>query len=238
MSQIIQIMARDNHIFRIYFNKAQGRVKGAIILLHEIFGITDFIKLLSLEWANKGYHVFVPALYDRLGREAVCSYDSKGYEQALANKQQLLSQVNKEGLTGYDISLCDIEATMDYLRIHELKWIGMIGLSFGGTLAWLSACRLNDLKSVCAYYGTHIYQFIQEIPKCPMLMHCGDADELLTITQVKEIHDKHPEVVINMYNAAHGFRCNDSQDYNQFAADSSDQKTFAFFTKNAMVVEA
>jgi carboxymethylenebutenolidase len=236
MSSVIQLTANDKHRFNAYICTPPGEPQGAIIILHEIFGLTDFIKNIARYWADKGYYTVVPALYDRVEKDIAVPYDQAGYEQALRYKQKALSLTNKEGKSGWSLQLADIEATKEYLKNKIAKPVSIIGFSWGATLGWLSACRLSDIKCVSAYYGTHINQFVAEQPKCPIMLHCGEKDDLFTLPHVKNIQQAHPEVVIHTYNATHGFRCDAwgkgtfdiDQKFDAQASSLADERTIKF----------
>lgn len=237
MSEFIQLNAKDGHVFDAYFCEEKNP-KASIIILHEIFGLNDFIKSICREWSQKGYLVLAPALYDRLEKNIAIPYNAQGYNKALEAKQKVLMKTNKQGISGWDLQLYDIEATIKYLKNKFSLPLGMMGFSWGGTLSWLSACRLTGMDAVVAYYGTHIYQFIDEKPLYPMMLHCGEHDDLLTVHQVKEISEKHPKLNIYIYqDATHGFRCNAwqncgehvSQQFNGSASLLADNRTAEFF---------
>lgn len=240
MTAFITLTADDNHQLDANFCHAVGEVKGALIILHEIFGLTNFIKDICHYWSSQGYHAIAPALYDRLERKFVFTYNQNGYEKAISAKQKILSLKNHEGISGWDLQLYDINAAIKYLQLNFAYPINIIGFSWGGTLGWLAASRLKDINAVSAYYGTHIYQFINEKPKYPVILHCGEKDDLLTIKQVAEIQEKHPQVIIHTYPATHAFRCdawvnsdkNVGQQYDAEASQLADERTAEFFEKS------
>jgi len=194
----IKLTSQDNHQFDTYECKPESDALGSIIVLHEIFGITPFIEEVCKKLSVKGYHTVAPALYDRYERNLVIPYSEEGYEKALISKQKALN---------WEQQLLDIDATKRYLLNAGASKIGIIGFSWGATLGWLAGCRLKNISCVVCYSGPHIFQFVNEVPKCAMLLHFADQDELVPLEQVMQIHEQHPAVEIYNYPAPHAFYC-------------------------------
>lgn len=218
-----KLTAADQHQFDCYQFIENLNPQVGFIVLHEIFGITKFIKNMCTLWALHGYHVVAPALYDRLEPHVAIPYTEQGYEQALAYKQKVLN---------WDQQLADIQATIDYLKQQGLSHIVVLGYSWGGTLSWLSACRLRNINRAISYYGTHIYQFKDEKPQCPCLLHFADQDDLVPQQHVTEIAQVHPSVEIITHPATHGFRCEDWQGGNDQAYNAKVSEQADHITKN------
>ena len=60
----IGLTAEDGHEFDAYAVKADDPI-GNIVLIQEIFGITDHIQSVCQRFAIHGYNVIAPAIYDR-----------------------------------------------------------------------------------------------------------------------------------------------------------------------------
>lgn len=225
----ITLHADDNHKFDCYQFTEDKDAKVGLILLHEIFGMTTFIKNMCRLWAKKGCRVIAPALYDRLESNIVIPYTEDGYKQALDYKQKLLN---------WELQVADIESAKKHLRQHGVSQVVVLGYSWGGTLAWLSACRLSGIDCAISYYGTHIYQFRNEIPKAPCLLHFAEQDDLVPMRDVNEIIDLHPSIKVFIYQATHGFRCEDwqgghGQQYSEQISNLADTNTEKFLLKIA-----
>ncbi len=235
MSTTIKLTSQDNHTFQTYFCEAHEKTaKASLIILHEIFGLTPFIRSLCEYWAAQGYHTLAPSLYDRLGENIVFSYSDKDYGKALATKEKLLEKTN--GDSELYLPLLDIDATKNYLQNRYHFPVMILGLSFGGTLGWLAAARLNGIAAISAYYGTHIHLLSEEQPRCPIILHCAEKDDLLPLDAIQSIAARNPFVEIHTYPATHGFRCSTMEKLadQQFCKEASleaDKKTDAFFNQ-------
>lgn len=231
MSDIIKITVSDGHQYDAYFCEPKEAPKGIISVIHEIFGLTQFIKDVCEQWAAQGYYAIAPSLYDRLEKNIVIGYEEENYKYALDTKQLLMNVSNKQGLLGWDLQLLDIQAALLYGQENLNLPVAITGFSWGGTLSWLAACRLENIRCVVSYYGTHIYQFMSEKPKCPLLLHAADYDDLLTAEQVAEIKQDHPDITVYQYPAHHAFRCHDGKNYDKSASQLADARTVKFFNK-------
>lgn len=236
MQSKLIIKAEDNHQFDAYVAKPEGEARAAIIVMHEIFGVTDFIKEMCELWAGEGYLAIAPSLYDRLQRDIVFAYDKKSFDAALATKAELMATKNISGITSWELQLIDIDATIAYLQQqHPQLAIGMTGFCWGGTMCWLSSCRLQGLRCVCSYYGTNTYDFKDETPKTPFMLHAADFDEYLSKAQVDELEDLHTAIEIYRYPAMHAFRCSHlSSSYAPKASAEADDRSKAFFAKHLL----
>ena len=58
--------AFDGFEFSAYHAKPGDARRGGLVLIQEIFGITDHIRELADSFAEEGYETIAPAFYDRL----------------------------------------------------------------------------------------------------------------------------------------------------------------------------
>lgn len=226
---IAKITCTDGHILSAYIAEPQVKAKGAILVLHEIYGMTTFIKAICDAWAREGYVAIAPALYDRLEPNVVIDYEGRNYENALDMRARLMHVQNSDGLSSWDLQLFDIESTMTYVSLKYHVRLGLLGFSWGGSLAWLAACRFDGISCVSSYYGTHTYEFIDETPKCPLMLHAGVRDELLTADKVHYIRERHPDVLIYSYDSAHAFCCPMHSNYVEEECLLADRRTKELF---------
>jgi carboxymethylenebutenolidase len=218
---MVSIQAQDAHPLDAYFCPAQASTVG-IVIIQEIFGVNAFIKSIAEYWAQQGYQTCAPALFDRVEKNVEVPYAElkKGFEYL-------------EKVMNWEKQLLDIDAAKQYLISQGAKKIAVMGFCWGGTLAWLSACRLSGLSAASCYYGGNIANFKDEKPRCPVLMHYGTEDIYVTSDQVTQIRDAQPQAEIFIYpNAGHGFRCNHRADYQAAAAELADSRTKAFLKQH------
>ena len=69
--KIIKITAEDGHTFDAFQAIPQGNAKGGLVILQEIFGMTEQLKNVTRFWAKQGYASILPAMYDRIKPEII-----------------------------------------------------------------------------------------------------------------------------------------------------------------------
>jgi carboxymethylenebutenolidase len=208
-------LAKDGHIVDLYVAKPKSEAGATVIVLQEIFGITDHIKDVCKQYAAHGYLAIAPALFDRIKKNIVLDYSSfaegRDYKMQLQDEQVLL----------------DIAASAATAE-NDLK-VAVIGFCFGGALSYLASTRLN-LDCAISYYGGGIAEkYINQNPLCPIMYHFGALDPIIPSTDVAAIQSNHPEGVFHIYeDAGHGFNCSDRRDYHSESAKIAFARSLEF----------
>jgi len=208
-------LAKDGHIVDLYVAKPKSEAVATVIVLQEIFGITDHIKDVCKQYAAHGYLAIAPALFDRIKKNIVLDYSSieegRDYKMQLQDEQVLL-----------DIAAAAATAE------NDLK-VAVLGFCFGGALSYLASTRLN-LNCAISYYGGGIAEkYINQNPLCPIMYHFGALDPIIPSTDVAAIQSNHPEGVFHIYdNAGHGFNCSDRRDYHSESAKIAFARSLEF----------
>jgi len=65
MGKMIRMTMSDGAEIAVYHAEAEGVRRGGLVLVQEIFGVTDHIRELCDEYAADGYEVLSPAIFDR-----------------------------------------------------------------------------------------------------------------------------------------------------------------------------
>lgn len=211
-------MARDGHEFAAYLAGTHGRPRGAVVILQEIYGVNEHIRAVVEQYAAAGYLCIAPALFDRIGRNIELGYGPDQREQGRGYVLQLeRSQVVR-----------DLSAACAVVR-HAGR-LALVGFGWGGQLAWLGAGELGVDASV-AYYGTRIWEFLNPLPKCPMLLHFGTADPLIPAANVERIRAAFPQGIYHLYPAGHGFNGVGRPGYDERSAALAWQYTQEFLAQ-------
>jgi len=218
MGRSIRLEAADGHEFDAYRAEAPGKPRGGIVVLQEIFGVNAHIRAVADEFASEGYAVLAPAVFDRVARNVDMGYGEEETKAGRAYRTEL----------GFDAPMLDIAAAIAALR--PAGKVGVVGFCWGGSLAWLAACRLDPACAVC-YYGAQIKDFLGERPRAPVIMHFGEKDPLIPKEAVAAIRAAHPKIPIYTYAAGHGFNCDMRTDYDADAAMLALERTFEHIRK-------
>jgi len=103
----------------------------------------------------------------------------------------------------------------------------VVGYCLGGSLAWLAATRLHPAAAV-GYYGGRIAQYASEQPQCPVMLHFGEKDAHIGPEEIAKIREAHPDIPVFLYDAGHGFNCDQRPDYDAASARLARQRTLEF----------
>ncbi|MGH7005392.1 MAG: dienelactone hydrolase family protein, partial [Alphaproteobacteria bacterium] len=101
---------------------------------------------------------------------------------------------------------------------------------WGGAAAWVCATRIG-VPSV-GYYGGGITAMPPAEPKGPVELHFGAKDAMIPLDGVRKFQAAHAEIPIFVYEADHGFNCDERPSYNKKAAEIALQRTLAFFAQH------
>ena len=221
MSKHVKLQASDGHELDAYVAEPEGKPRGGLVVVQEVFGVNEHIRAVADRFAKEGYYAVAPAIFDRVQRNVELGYDGEGMREGmgLAGKLDMGNAVK------------DVEAALQYAEKQTGKKAGVVGFCFGGTLAWLSATRLAPAAAV-GYYGGYIAKFAAETPKAPVLLHFGKHDEHIPASDVAKVQAAHPEVPIYLYDAGHGFNCDMRGSFDQKAASEAMARTLEFLNKH------
>lgn len=213
-----QLTASDGHKFNCWMTKAEGPPKGGLVILQEIFGVTDQLKNVAARYAKLGYDVAIPALFDREQRDAVVPFD----QAPVARELMLSMQLEK--------TMLDIEAAVETLRDGGHK-VGVMGFCWGGGLAFRAAQTLN-IAGAISFYGTQLPKYMDAPLKAPVLGLFGETDDHTPPEVVAKVEAYFDDVDIHMYAAGHAF-ANEMrpQIYDQTAAEDAHAKSAAFLDR-------
>jgi carboxymethylenebutenolidase len=121
---------------------APGRRPGVIVAF-EMFGLTSYVRQVTDRIAELGYVAIAPDFYHRTAPGIELGSDPADRSRGL----ELLEQVTRPGALG------DVRAAMAHLHgsVGTTPKTGMVGLSFGGHIAYFAATQL-DLAATVAFY--------------------------------------------------------------------------------------
>lgn len=219
MGEVVQLeSARDGFAFDAYRATPTDARRGGLVICHAIWGVTPHLRDLADGFAEDGYEVLVPSLFDRFQK----GFAERDTDPALFQRQDGFARATHWGADVLD----GVQAAIDALSPP----VFLLGFCFGGATAWLAASRCTGLSAVASYYGGQITDYLSETPKVPTILHLGKSDELIPPADVAAIREAHPELPVYMYDAGHAFVAP-----NGFHADSarlSRLRTLALFARN------
>jgi carboxymethylenebutenolidase len=208
----------DGFAFDAYHAKPNDARRGGLLLIQEIFGVTDHIRELADGFAEDGYEVIAPAFYDRLEKGFAADYSQASIQKGVRYSQG----------TPWDQVAADAQAAIDALK----EPVFVTGFCWGGAATWLAACRCEGLSAAASFYGRWISELVTETPRCPIILHFGKKDASIPPARVDEIAEAHPDVPIYRYDAGHGFVSDRRSDYEPDSARLARLRTLAFFANH------
>ncbi len=204
-----------------YHIGAQGARKGGLVLVQEIFGVTDHIKRTCDQFAGAGFEVLAPSLYDREEKHFTAAYDPAGLEKAMGTAQK----------TGIEAPMSDIQACIDRLA-QAGGPVFITGYCYGGSVTWLAACRCSGLAAASGFYGGLIANYAGETPRAPVILHFGEKDALIPMDDVRKVEAAHKDVPVYVYDADHGFCSDRPANYDAAACGLARRRTLDLFAKH------
>lgn len=193
-----------------------------IVIIHEIFGLTENIKDIAQRFADVGYVALAVDLFTGRNR-TVCMFRFMG--------QMLLTPLN-------NTSVHALKEALTFLAQQpgvDAEKLGAIGFCMGGGFAIAWACTDNRLKAIAPYYGSNPRPLEAVSRLCPVVGSYPDKD--FTTAQGQKL-----DVELDRYNVAHDIKIypgakhsffNDKgRNYNEAAAKDSWQRVMAFFQEH------
>ena len=208
----------DRFHFAAYQVGAQTRRRGSLVLIQEIFGVNANIRALADSFAEEGFDVLAPSLFDRIVPDFQAGYDSDG----VARGKSLAEQTEWATVAG------DVQACIDLLQPPVFA----AGFCWGGSATWVAAARCGGLSAASAFYGRLIPQLLDLEPRCPIMLHFGERDATIPMEEVEKIRAARPDVPIHTYDAGHGFFSDRRADHEPEAAAEARRRTLAFFEQH------
>ncbi len=214
------------HVWRPVSGSGPG-----ILLLQEIFGVSDYIISRAQDLAALGYVVLAPEIYWRIGASRV-ENGPDALEQAFALAQQV----------DWDAAVTDGAAALEELgRLPGVAGgTGLVGFCFGGALAF-NVAAVTDPDVLVSYYGSSIPDMLDLAAQvtAPSIHHFGLADSYIereTVELVQKAVTGRPDVTFETYEGAdHAF---DNPDFPMFHKEASAlawERTVAFLAKHLPV---
>lgn len=221
VGQDVTLTASDGFQLGAYRTRPEGQPKGAVVVIQEIFGVNSHIRAVCDRFAAQGYVAIAPSLFDRSEPNFQSGYSPE--EIAVARK----FVANPD----WPSFLRDTQAAID--AVKDVGPVGIIGFCLGGSVAYAAATKLTGLSAAIGYYGGAVVRFADDKPQVPTMLHFGEKDHGIPLSDVDTIKAKRPEVEVFVYDGAeHGFNCDQRASYNKPSADLARERSLAFFARH------
>ena len=185
-----------------YCARPQREPAGGVIIIQEIFGVNNAMRLACDDFAAQGYLALAPDMFWRIEPGIELPYTDGGRSTAFGHWQAF----------DYELGVKDVISACEYLKQQEgcNGRIALVGFCLGGQLAMLAASRF-DVEAVVSFYGVRPLEYLDlfgTLP-CPLQFHAGDNDQHVPMDVIKQIQataaEKADADVFVYEGAAHGF---------------------------------
>jgi carboxymethylenebutenolidase len=225
MGQTIQLTSADGFTFPAYVAEPAGTPRGGLVVLQEIFGVNAHIRSVADGYAADGYFVVAPATFHRVKPGVEMGYTEADMNAGFGLKTAV-EELPEPGV------MPDIQAAIDHAA--QGGKVGIVGYCWGGLLTWRAACTLQGLSAAVPYYGGGMTtpEEAARQPGVPVMAHFGNKDHWIPLDTVEAFKKAHPGVVVHVYEANHGFNCDQRGSYNEAAAKLARERSLAFFAQH------
>lgn len=198
--------------------RARGQAAGGVVVIQEIFGVTRHVKEISAFFADAGYDVLAPALFERVAPGLDAEPDAEGIAKGRAAFMA----------TSWPQVVSDVQAAIDAL----VKPCFVTGFCWGGAATWAAAAHCEGMRAASGFYGRLITDLLDQPPKAPIMLHYGARDASIPLDDVERVRAAAPaDTPIHLYDAGHGFCRRGSADFNAAACDLALQRTLDWFAR-------
>jgi len=231
--------------FSAYVVRPDGAPKGALVLIHEIWGLVEHITGIADRFAAEGYLVIAPDLLSSIGIEAQVGLELNAIMKSTDEKVRSEGQPRlRAAFAGIHVpeyaawAVAALGASVDYLAEQPGidGRIAVTGFCFGGTYSFALAAADRRIRAAVPFYGAPPESTTVSEIAGPVLAFYGETDATLI--------DSLPEVTAAMQaggvdftakvyeNAGHAF-FNDTNEFMYREAPAADSwtRTLAFLDR-------
>lgn len=217
-----------------------GKHFPVVIVIHEIFGVNEWIQDICRRFAKLGFMAVAPALYARQG-------EVKDLKDPREINRQVYSKIPDTQ------SMPDIDSTLAWAAKNggSKKKTSITGFCWGGRIVWMYAAHNPKIKAGAAWYGRVVptpnspvneaqpktpIDFAKDL-KVPVIGLYGGLDKGIAVDGVQRMQDelkkgKSGSEIVIYPNADHGFHADYRQSYNKEASADAWARLLAWFEKH------
>ena len=128
-----------------------------VLVIHEIFGVHEYIADVARRFAKAGYLAIAPELFARQG-------DPGAYGEMARLMTEVVSKVPDAQV------MADLDGAVKWAGVNggDTSRVGVTGFCWGGRHAWLYAAHSKNVKAAVAWYGRLVGATSGLTPKNPI----------------------------------------------------------------------
>lgn len=218
----------------------KGKKFPVVLVVHEIFGVHEWIQDICRRFAKEGYMAVAPALYARQG-------EVKDLTDPREINRSIFSKIPDTQ------SMTDLDAAVAWAAKNggNTKKLSITGFCWGGRIVWLYAAHNPGLDAGAAWYGRVVptanspvneaqpktpIDYAKDL-RAPVIGFYGGQDKGIPLDGVQRMQDelkkgKSGSEIIVYPNADHGFHADYRPSFNKEASEDAWKRLLAWFEKN------
>jgi carboxymethylenebutenolidase len=208
------------------------------LVVHEIFGLHEYIRDVCRRLAKAGYFAIAPDLYQRHG-------DGATYTDAQKIIQEIVMAVPDAEV------MPDLDATVAWVKGENKADTGrtvITGFCWGGRIVWLYSARAPEVRAGAAWYGRLEGAARPQTPRhpvdvakerlAPVIGFYGTEDSGISLQSVEEMRGRlaaaeQPSEIVLFPGAPHGFHADYRPSYRSLAAAEAWRRMLEWFARHA-----
>jgi carboxymethylenebutenolidase len=233
----VEIPAPDGGLSAYFAVPEAAAARPLALVVHEIFGVHEYIRDVTRRLARAGYFAIAPDLYRR-----------QGDVSKLGSVEQVLSEVVTKVPDAQ--VLADLDATRVWARSDDRAdptRTVITGFCWGGRIVWLYSAHAPDIAAGTAWYGRLVGDARPQTPRHPIdiageehaavLGLYGTADTGIPLASVEKMRSHLAAApsgsdIMLFPGAPHGFHADYRQSYREMAASEGWRRMLEWFGKH------
>ena len=194
------LKSADGFEFAAWALPASGKTDGNLILLQEIFGVNSYMKHAMQRFADEGFNVLAPSMFDR---------KKPDFTSETLTSAEMMEGVGYARALGLEPAMMDIAACLSAFGGKAC----ITGFCYGGSMAYFAACQMEGIQAAACYYGNQIPPAKHLSPLYPTIAHFGRNDAHIPMDGVEVFIRARPDVPTYVYDTGHGFARTGSDEF-------------------------
>jgi dienelactone hydrolase len=177
-------------VYSLNTKREEAIMKTAIVILHEIYGLNDFIRDLTEEWTNTFFLPVYTPIFTANKAAYLYSQESIAYTSFINH-------------VGFDRAAKTVDSFFNEQKDYDTFLL--LGFSIGATVGWRVSHRNRKVKGLVGFYGSRIRDYLTEKPTCPTLLIYPEHEKSFDVIKMSHEIASENHIFMHLVAASHGF---------------------------------